>query len=69
MNTQQDFNVLNLRPDLGERRVDSWVSGATVPGSRLNPGLKGALGVLLAQVIILSVGALFWGLVGVPLAS
>jgi hypothetical protein len=67
MNAQRDFNVLNLRPDLGERRVDSNAYGAKGSGWQLNSGLKGAAGVLVAQALIVAAGALFWGLVGAPL--
>ena len=65
MNTQTEFNVLDLRPDLGERIL----SPGHFAGTGLRPGLTGALVVLAAQVLIVSVGALFCGLCGVPIGS
>ena len=67
MNTQNDFNVLNLRPDLGDRLVNP--AALAVNGPRLRPGLTGALVVVGAQVLIVAVGALFCSLCGVPVGS
>jgi hypothetical protein len=67
MNGQRDFNVLNLRPDLGERLVDSGAYGSKGSGWQLSSCLKAAGGVLVAQVFIVAAGALFWSLVGAPL--
>lgn len=67
MNTQNDFNVLTLRPDLGERLVNPVA--LAVNGPRHRPGLTGALVVVGAQVLIVAVGALFCSLCGVPIGS
>jgi hypothetical protein len=65
MNTQSDFNVLNLRPDLGERIVNP----GAFAGMGVRSGMTGALVVIAAQVLIVSVGALFCSLCGVPIGS
>ena len=65
MNTQTDFNVLNLRPDLGER----FVNPGNFETSDFRSRVTGALVVIAAQVLIVSVGALFCSLCGVPIGS
>lgn len=65
MNTQTEFNVLDLRPDLGEQLVNR----SAFAGSAFRPGMTGALVVIAAQVLIVSVGALFCSLCGVPIGS
>ena len=69
MYTQSDFNVLEIGPNPVPHHIDSWLERITVPASRMNPGLKGVLGVLVAQLLILGAGVLFWSFAGVPLVS
>ena len=69
MNAQRDFNVLDLRPDLGERFTASGAYEWNGRRPRINPGVKGALGVLIAQMLIVAAGALFWAATGLRLAA
>ena len=55
MNTQSGFNILNVRPDLGERLVNPGSRAGS--GPKLRSGVAGALAVLGAQVLIVAVGA------------
>ena len=68
MNAQREFNVLNLRPDLGDRLAESGAHGA-VSRLLLHSRLTGVLGAVLSQALIVAAGALFWNLVGGMLGS
>ena len=69
MNAHAEFNVLNLRPDLGERLIDQRANRRVQRRWTLRPGVTGALVVIGAQVLIVSVGALFCTLCGVSVGS